>query len=325
MKNQYRSFNSARKFTHNLKLKSTAEWRLYAKSGKRPDDIPTNPDKIYKNDGWIGMGDWLGTGFISTHDRKYRSFDDARKFVRSLGIKNQRDWTKYCKSGKLPKDIPHSPARPYKNKGWVNYGDWLGTGMIRHRDREYWSFEKARDYVQKLGLKNSKEWRKFTKSGKLPKEIPANPNQVYKNKGWISIGDWLGTGFVASYLREYWSFDVARDYVQKLGLKNKEDWERFRISGKKPKEIPSNPNTVYKKEWISFGDWLGTGTIATQNMKFRPIGEAKKFVHSLGLKNQKEWRKYLRSGKKPVDIPHNPERVYSKKRINKRMRHEEKI
>ena len=73
-----------------LGLKSQAEWRDYCKSGKKPDDIPANPHQIYANDGWAGMGDWLGTGTVATHLRQYRSFKEARAFVRSLGLKSQQ-------------------------------------------------------------------------------------------------------------------------------------------------------------------------------------------------------------------------------------------
>ena len=248
MKKQYKSFEEARKFVHSLGLKSSKEWRIFSRSTKKPEDIPTNPDKIYKNKGWKGYGDWLGTGEIATFNKKFRNFEDARNFVHSLNLKGIRAWALFCKSGKKPEDIPHNASRHYKNNGWISWGDWLGTNMIRPKDRVYWSFEKAREHVHALGIKNSKEWQKYTKSGKLPKEIPANPNQVYKNKGWISTGDWLGTGSIASYMREYWSFEKARDYVQKLNLKNQQDWGKFTTSGKLPKEIPANPAQVYKNK-----------------------------------------------------------------------------
>ena len=42
--------------------------------------------------------------------------------------------------------------------------------------------------------------------------------------------------------------------------------------------------------------------------------DARKFVRSLGIKNQKEWRDYCNSGNKPDNIPTNPWEYYSKKR-----------
>ena len=54
-------------------------------------------------------------------------------------------------------------------------------------------FEEARDYVRQLNIENSLDWAKYAKSGDKPKKIPAKPRKVYKDKGWISMPDWLGT------------------------------------------------------------------------------------------------------------------------------------
>ena len=71
-------------------------------------------------------------------------------------------------------------------------GNWLGTGTVATHLRAYKSFEEARDFVHKLKLKGEKEWRAYCKSGQKPEDIPANPNQVYKQEGWNGFGDWLG-------------------------------------------------------------------------------------------------------------------------------------
>ena len=53
-----------------LGLKSEAEWREYCKSGKKPADIPADPRRVYAEDGWTGMGDWLGTGRVAAPQRR---------------------------------------------------------------------------------------------------------------------------------------------------------------------------------------------------------------------------------------------------------------
>jgi hypothetical protein len=78
------------------------------------------------------MGDWLGTGTVANFLKVYRPFEEARKYARSLKLKNVKEWYSFCK-GKLPKkgtlseDIPAYPNQTYKNKGWINWPDWLGT------------------------------------------------------------------------------------------------------------------------------------------------------------------------------------------------------
>ena len=74
-------------------------------------------------------------------------------------------------------------------------GDCLGRKQVVKPEKIY--FEEARGYVHSLRLQNREEWRKFTKSGKLPKSIPADPANVYGDKGWKGMGDWLGTGRIA--------------------------------------------------------------------------------------------------------------------------------
>jgi hypothetical protein len=80
----WRTFKDARGFVRKLGLRNYDEWREYAKSGDKPHDIPYDPYNAYAESGWSGWGDWLGTGAISSHLRKYRSFKEARAFVRRM-------------------------------------------------------------------------------------------------------------------------------------------------------------------------------------------------------------------------------------------------
>ena len=42
---QFQSFEEAVKFAHALKLNGQKEWHAWCKSGKRPPNIPSAPDK----------------------------------------------------------------------------------------------------------------------------------------------------------------------------------------------------------------------------------------------------------------------------------------
>jgi hypothetical protein len=48
----YTSFESREEAAH-------AAWCEYCKSGQKPDNVPSNPDEVYK-DSWISWCDWLG-------------------------------------------------------------------------------------------------------------------------------------------------------------------------------------------------------------------------------------------------------------------------
>jgi superfamily II DNA or RNA helicase len=311
---KYRSFQDSRTFVHDLNLNSNWEWLDYCKSGKKPDDIPANPNRTYKDEGWSDVGDWLGTGNIAPRLREYRSFQEARAFVHNLNLSLYSEWWDYCKSGKKPEDIPSNPQKTYNDKGWSNMGDWLGTGKIAPRLREYRSFQEARAFVHNLILNSLIDWRDYCKSGKKPEDIPSYPSETYKNKGWSSMGDWLGTGHIATRLRKYRSFQDSRTFVHNLKLKSRSEWWDYCKSGKKPKDIPSSPQKTYKdKGWSSVGDWLGTGRIADKYRIYRDFEDARAFVHTLQLNSRSEWKNYCKSGKKPDDIPSSPQGTYKNK------------
>jgi superfamily II DNA or RNA helicase len=254
----WRLFNEARAFARSLNLKSEAEWYAYARTQKRPVDIPAVPKHAYARDGWAGMGDWLGTGRIADQKRQYRTFKKARAFARGLDLKSETEWRAYIKSGKKPEDVPANPSRTYAEVGWAGMGDWLGTGTIAPYLREYRLFKKARAFVRGLGLKSQAEWNAYRKSGKKPADIPTNPYATYAEAGWAGMGDWLGTGTIAPHLREYLEFKKARAFTRSLKLKSYADWLKYCQSGRRPAYIPSNPDKTYASNgWAGIGDWLG--------------------------------------------------------------------
>jgi superfamily II DNA or RNA helicase len=303
----WRPFNKARAFVRSLGLESADVWRAYCRSGKKPDDIPVKPNTAYADAGWAGMSDWLGNGNCRG---EWRPFNKARAFVRSLGLKSGADWKTYCRSGKKPNDIPVAPWQVYAHAGWTSWSDWLGTGTIATRLREYRSFKEARTFARSLGLKSSTAWFDYCRSGAKPTDIPYSPRLTYAEAGWAGYGDWLGTGRAAP--GTFRSFKLARDYVHRLGLKSKPQWEEYCASGKKPADIPAAPQAAYAEAgWAGYGDWLGTGRVATHLRQYKSFKEARAYVHGLGLKSETQWRAYCKSGKKAADIPAKPDRTYA--------------
>ena len=311
----FKSFKDAKFYVHGLKLKNIEEWTKYKNTTKLPEDIPRDPGRVYKNKGWKGWGDFLGTGFIATQFRNYLPFKKARYYVRSLKLKSSKEFLKLARAGKLPENIPHAPRIVYKNKGWQSFGDFLGVKFfIPYKFRKYCTLKRAKTYVHTFKLKNYKEWSKFVKSGKLPSDIPLDPVKAYLNKGWKGWGDFLGTGYVSSKYRKLPTFKKLRAYARSLKLKNAHDWFNLSKNKKLPKDMPSNPNNVYKnKGWINWGDFLGTGNISANLRNYCSFAKAKKFVHRLKLKSKREFNEYKKTGKLPKDIATSPNGTYKNK------------
>ena len=321
----YEPFEDAKIFARSLKLKSIEEWAQFHENksflnlSDCPEGIPRFPYIVYEHHGWKSWEDFLGTN-TAKRTRKYRDFAKARDFARSLRLKNNQQWREYCR-GKLinrqvkPNDIPQDPSQVYKEHGWISWSDFMGTDNIATKARKYRPFEQARDFVRKLKLKDGNQWWEYCKSGDKPDDIPSNLRYSYRGK-WQGMADWLGTDNVHYSRIRYLSYIEARDFVRKLGIKSGREW-RLYVKGKipdlppKPLNIPSDIDSYYKgRGWISWGDFLGTGSIAPGARKYRAFGKARAFVHRLKLKNFTEWQAYCKSGNKPEDIPANPNRIY---------------
>jgi hypothetical protein len=307
MTTNWRPWASARAFARSLELKKREEWKAYCRSGNKPADIPRAPEQVY-GESFVSWGDWLGTGTVANFKRVYRSFPEARAFVHTLGLQSQQEWHTYCQSGSKPDDIPATPRQTYRGE-FVSMGDWLGTNTVADQYKAYRPFPEARAFAHSLGLRDEKEWYTYCKSGNKPSDLPTAPRQTYRGE-FVSMGDWLGTNTVASFKRSFRPFEEARAYARSLGLKGNEEWRVYCQSGQKPADIPTHPDRTYKAEFKGWGDWLGTDFVALFNRIYRPFPEARAFVHTLNLKNTREWRAYCRSGNKPADIPGAPKQVY---------------
>ena len=117
----------------------------------------------------------------------------------------------------------------------------------------------------------------------------------------------------AGWKKKWRSYDDAKKFVHSLNLKNKDEWEEYCRTDKRPKDVPTGPWDVYKKEWKGWGDYLGTGNVAPQDREFWPYGKAREFVRKIGLKSYTEWVAYRKSGKLPDYIPQSPNRTYKNK------------
>ena len=332
----WRPFEEARDFIRSLGLKSQNEWFSYSKGalnkkGERPGDIPSCPNLVYKDSGWISFGDWTGSGFIAPQYSTYLPFAEAREIVRRLGLKNQKEWIMYTR-GEIsglppkPKKIPSTPERAYKGEGWIGVGDWIGAKTLsgRQLSAQFTSFEKAKEFALSLKLKSEKEWRSYCRGLRpdlplRPPHVPAVPPQTYKTE-WQGWGDWLGTSNIKPGSQTYLPFLRARKFARQLKLRNTDEWNSYaqgisHPDNPRPPEIPYSPGIVYKNSgWAGMGDWLGTGTIDNRKKSFLTFDEARKYVHKLGLKSETEWRKFCAgklNSKRPSNIPSSPSQNYA--------------
>lgn len=79
----------------------------------------------------------------------------------------------------------------------------------------------------------------------------------------------------------------------------------------KPKTVPRYPYRVYREEWTSWNDFLGTDNeFRAVKKTFRPYNEALVYVHGLALESHEAWIKHCKEKGLPEDIPTHPELIY---------------
>ena len=116
---------------------------------------------------------------------------------------------------------------------------------------------------------------------------------------------------VKLYKPAFLPFKKALLYARSLKVKNKKAWQAWRMTGARPANIPSAPDTVYKHDgWQGWGHWLGTGNQAGGKRDFLPFKQAVLHARSLKLKSEKEWREWRKSDLRPVNVPTRPDQVY---------------
>ena len=112
--------------------------------------IPYSPQLSYKHKGWKSWRDWLGTERLP--------FAEARDVVRSLGLKEVKQYFEYAKNEGLPKGIPLRPDETYKDKGWDGWGDFLGNNKTRRKIGMSPPFSKARKLARSFGFGGQREY-----------------------------------------------------------------------------------------------------------------------------------------------------------------------
>jgi len=306
------SFEEAREYIRLLNLKSQKDYQKFIKSNPTPNDFPSKVDRVYKNNGWLSWGDFLG--YSKGWNGKYREFKEARKFVRSLGIKSHSEWKKFCDSGKKPIDIPFSGYITYKDKGWINAADYFGHNRTSPQLKKYKTYKNAKAFVKKLNIKTTKEWQEYAVSGKKPNDIPSNPNNTYKKTGdWKGYGDWLGSNYIPTKTKSKarWSFEKARKHVRRMNFKTFAEYRSYVLSEDAPLGLPVNLHRAYKgKGWKGLDDFLGVDKNELRLAKYVSFVEAKLYARKLKLKNRKEWYHYIKTNGKPDNIPRGVDTIY---------------
>ncbi|MCU0794071.1 MAG: hypothetical protein MUE42_14745, partial [Opitutaceae bacterium] len=142
---EYLPYAEAREWVRSAGAKTRSDFEKL----NRPTNIPSTPETVYCDEGWIGWGDFLGTGRIANYLRELWPYEKAREFAHKLNLRTSPEWKDYC-DGKRPDlpprppEVPYSPFKSYQGKGWVSWDAFLAP--------RWRAYPLARDFAHSLKL-----------------------------------------------------------------------------------------------------------------------------------------------------------------------------
>lgn len=227
------------------------------------------------------------------------SYEQAKTLLEPLNLRSRVHFLAERRTSRLPERIPSHPEDTY-GEDWRGWGDFLSTGNVARKP--FIPYLEAKALLEPLGLRSKEHFLQERRAGHVPEEIPSNPARTYREdwKGW---GRFLSTGNVRNI--EVIDYERAQRYVIAEGIKTCEDFRKWSCSGLRPKFIPSNPRSKYKK-WRGWKEFL-------QTTKARPwMGKrrAQAYLKEIGVTSILELEEFLQSDQRPPEFPPSPQKVY---------------
>ena len=251
------------------------------------------------------MGDWLGTGRVANQNKEYYSFKVSRGEVRKLKISSVREWKKLIREKGIDSNIPSNPNLVYKTE-WESWNDWFGNEKIssNEKGRLIKSYKYCVEYLKDKNLSSWNEYQDFIKINNID-FLPLNPINVFEE--FNGIHDYLNLKKI-----NYFSFIEAKEELKKYKNLTQNHYNKLKSEGLISEKFPTNPHRFYINEWVSWGDFSGTGRVANQEKEFYSYNELKKIIQKENLKSIKDWNNYI-SKNDDSKIPLSPHSVYKER------------
>ncbi len=262
--------------------------------------LPSGPQKIYAECGWIDWYDFLGQ---TRPQEKYETIEEAKAAVQLLNQvpKSEPEYSDvYMNDPRLPSN----PRQTFAGKGWINWYDFLGQTRPQEK---YRTIEEAKAAVQLLNPV-PKVGRDYDKVYKQDPRLPVTPNEHYADTGWINWYDFLGQ---TRPQEKYRTIEEAKAAVQLLNPVPKVGRDYDKVYKQDPR-LHSNPNTTYAgKGWVDWCDFLGqTKPPQDKYDRYETIEEAKAAIQ-LCLPAPRTRHEYRSSCDEDTRLPREPQRAYT--------------
>jgi len=147
----YLNYKEARSKVRALNLKSPHEWKRHCYIYDLPFGVPTNPDLVYRKNGWNNYRDWLGVKVIKIK-KKIKSRKKANRKTKTFLIKKELDAVKHGRFKRLA-----SKRMPKALNSIKLIGNLCNRSMYGYSEEDY---EKIFKQISKSLRNLKKKYRK---------------------------------------------------------------------------------------------------------------------------------------------------------------------
>ena len=185
--------------------------------------------------------------------KRYKlTLDDVKQWrVNNIPeIDSEKKWREYFKLNNHL-NIPKRPDFVFKNNGWVSWGNFFNTKNIKSNKHAI-SYNDLKKIAHKNKFDNIRNWYVYARTNNLP----VNPQLTYKNNGWISWDDFLGSTYTRVKNEIFYSYDECKKILSRYHLNSTTFNEYIKLN--KPTGIPKNPSTYFRRRgvWLGWKDFL---------------------------------------------------------------------
>jgi rubrerythrin len=131
----------------------------------------------------------------------------------------------------------------------------------------YYEYDESKKYVQALSIKSKPHWEKYYKYNTIDPRMHKYPANYFKNKGWISWPDFLGTNNKKSE-REYLTYERFSILFDEIASHQNIDLSKYFISQK------DRDGNYVKFQWICLvckHNWIATLINRARRKKYCPV------------------------------------------------------
>ncbi|MCY4322049.1 MAG: hypothetical protein OXC37_06590 [Bdellovibrionaceae bacterium] len=238
-------YKQAQEFVKQLNIKTRNEFLKFVLLEDKQIELPLTPHKVYEE--WTSWEDFLGVEDAGVKKKSILKRIKKQSYLEIEDLEVESE-SNYGKEKSVSKNQKTTYIRKKRKKSSTQRSSVKRKIM---RSGNWMSYEEAKEYIRAEGIRSYTEFSNWSKLGMRPMRFPSHPQVTYK-EDWISWPEFLGT------IKNWMSYEEAKTFIQKQGIKSEIAYRKWKREGKRPANFPSNPDRFYKEFWQGWRIFFGT-------------------------------------------------------------------